>query len=127
MTVLSICIFFSATIPLVTISTAFFFLLRHLVDCLNLLNVNRKEIDSQGNMIEAATNTAFFIVVSYQCCMMAFFSANGLQEEAFVCTFMFIFSIFYIVLTYTYVNDIESGDKDCREWLEEIQDQDAKF
>ena len=111
---LAICIFFSATIPLVSIATAFFCLLRHLVDCFNLLNVNRKEIDSQGSMIEAATNTAFFMVVSYQCCMMAYFSTNNLQAEAFVCTFMFIFSIFYIVLTYTYVNDIESGDKDCR-------------
>mmetsp|Transcript_1060 Transcript_1060/g.1619 ORF Transcript_1060/g.1619 Transcript_1060/m.1619 type:complete len:298 (-) Transcript_1060:988-1881(-) len=46
LTVLAICIFFSATIPLVTLATALFCLLRHLVDCLNLLNINRKEIDS---------------------------------------------------------------------------------
>ena len=74
LTVLAICIFFSATIPLVTIATAFFCMIRHAVDCLNLLNVNRKEIDSQGELIETATNIAFFIVVSYQVCMMAFFS-----------------------------------------------------
>ena len=45
-------------------------------------NVNRKEIDSQGELIETATNTAFFIVVSYQVCMMAFFSIKQLQAEA---------------------------------------------
>ena len=65
MTVLAICVFFSATIPLVSIATAFFCMLRHVVDCLNLLNVNRKEIDSSGALIEAATNTAFYIIVSY--------------------------------------------------------------
>ena len=107
LTVLAICIFFSSTIPLVTIATAFFCMLRHLVDCFNLLNVNRKEIDSHGQLIEAATNTAFFIIVSYQMCMMAFFSIKELQAEAFVCTFIFIGSIFYIVLKYKYVNDIQ--------------------
>ena len=45
-TVFSICIFFSATIPLVTLATLFFIYLKHSVDCLNLLNVNRMEIDS---------------------------------------------------------------------------------
>ena len=69
----AICIFFSATIPMVTIATAFFCMMRHIVDCLNLLNVNRKEIDSQGELIEAATNTALLVTVSYQICMMAFF------------------------------------------------------
>ena len=75
LTVFAICIFFSATIPLVTLATAVFCLLRHLVDCLNLLNVNRKEIDSQGDLIEAATNAAMLVTVSYQICMMAFFQA----------------------------------------------------
>ena len=32
--------------------------------------------------------------------MMAFFSANELQSEAFVRTCLFIVSIFYIVLSY---------------------------
>ena len=92
-------------------------MIRHIVDCLNLLNVNRKEIDSQGQLIETATNTAFFIVVSYQVCMMAFFSVNELQAEAFVCTFLFIASTFFIVLRYKEVNEIDSEDKDAREWL----------
>ena len=127
LTVLAICIFFSATIPLVPVATAFFCLVRHVVDCLNLLNVNRKEIDSQGELIEAATNTALFVIVFYQVCMMAYFQTKGLQAEAFVCTFLFIFSIFQIVLTYHNVNDIESGDKDCRKWLAEIQQNDAQF
>ena len=125
LTVLAICIFFSATIPLVTVATAFFCLLRHLVDCLNLLNVNRKEIDSQGDLIEAATNTMLFIIVMYQVCMMAYFQTQNLQAEAFVSTFLFIFSTFYIVLGYTNVNDGEGGDRDSREWLKEVQQHDS--
>ena len=58
---------------------------------------------------------------------MAFFSIKELQAEAFVCTFLFIFSIFYIVLTYQYCNDIDSGDKDGRQWLESVQENDIQF
>lgn len=107
-----------------TIATAFFCLLRHIVDCLNLLNVNRKEIDSQGALTETATNTAFVLIVSYQVCMMAFFSVNNLQSEALVCTILFIISIFYIVLSYKNVHEIESTGETTRNWLLEIQDDD---
>ena len=97
------------------------------MDCLNLLNVNRKEIDSQGDLIDAATNTAFFIVVSYQVCMMAFFSIKDLQAEAFVCTFVFIISVFWIVLSYKPVNELDNDVKDTREWLEGAQQNDAQL
>lgn len=40
---------------------------------------------------------------------------------------MFIASIFYIVLGYKQVNDVDSEDKDAREWLEEVQNDDVKF
>ena len=127
LTVLAICIFFSATIPLVTIATAFFCLLRHVVDCLNLLHVHRKEIDSQGALIEAATNTGFFIVMSYQVCMMAFFSIKDLKAEAACCTFIFIISIFYIILNYKYVNVMDNSVVDTSQWIKEVQNDDAKF
>jgi hypothetical protein len=64
-TIFSICIFFSAVIPMVTGATLVYVYLKHVVDCLNLLNVNRMEIDSQGALIEAATNTAFIMIVCY--------------------------------------------------------------
>ena len=52
---------------------------------------------------------------------MAFFSIKNLQAEAFVCTFLFIASTFYIVLRYKQVNDVDSEDKDAREWLAQVQ------
>ena len=59
---------------------------------------------------------------------MAFFSIKNLQAEAFVCTFLFIASTFYIVLRYKQVNDVDSEDKDAREWLAQVQaGDDAKF
>ena len=64
-TIFAICIFFSATIPLVTGATLVYIYLKHVVDCLNLLNVNRMEIDSQGSLIDAATNSALMVIVLY--------------------------------------------------------------
>ena len=45
-TIFSIFIFFSATIPLVNLATVVYIYLKHIIDCLNILNVNRMEIDS---------------------------------------------------------------------------------
>lgn len=59
--------------------------------------------------------------------MMAFFSIKNLKAEAFVCTFIFIISIFYIILSYKYVNDVDSSDKDAQDWLKEVSEDDAKF
>lgn len=65
LTVFGICIFFSSQVPLITIASGFFVILRHGVDCLNLITVYRKEIDSQGRLIEIATNTALIYVIGY--------------------------------------------------------------
>ena len=61
----AIFIFFSSTVPLLTLVTAFYAFVRHVVDCLNMITVYRKEIDSQGRLIDAATNTAFVFVLGY--------------------------------------------------------------
>ena len=59
--------------------------------------------------------------------MMAYFSIKGLNSEAFICTLVFIFSIFYIVLSYINVNDIDGNDKECREWLADLRQNDTQF
>ena len=59
---------------------------------------------------------------------MAFFSIKQLQAEAFVCTFIFIVSIFVIVLRYKQVNDVDSEDKNAKEWLLHLEkNDDAQF
>ena len=45
-TIFSIFVFFSATIPLVNLATVIYIYIKHFIDCLNILNVNRMEIDS---------------------------------------------------------------------------------
>jgi hypothetical protein len=62
-------------------------------------------------LIEVVTNTALTVVVVYQICMMAFFYINEREEEALVCTFVFIMSIFYTVVSYEKVNDITAHDR----------------
>ena len=121
MAIFSICVFFSATVPLVSVATAFFCLVRHWLDCLNLLNVNRKEIDSQGALIDIATNTALIIIVCYQICMMAFFSMKDLNDEASVCTVIFLISILYIVFGYVHVNAAQSHEEE-KEQFEKLQE-----
>ena len=65
LTIFGICIFFSSTVPMVSLASAVYMGLKHLVDSLNLLTVHRKEIDSQGNLIDITTNSALVFVVLY--------------------------------------------------------------
>lgn len=46
LTIFGICIFFSSTVPLVSLASAFYVGMKHFVDALNLITVHRKEIDS---------------------------------------------------------------------------------
>ena len=45
-----------------------------------------------------------------------------------MCTFIFIVSIFVIVLRYKQVNDVDSEDKNAKEWLLHLEkNDDAQF
>lgn len=63
--VFAIFIFFSATVPLITLACAFYAFIRHAVDSLNMITLFRKEIDSQCQLIEIVTNTGLIITLSY--------------------------------------------------------------
>jgi len=104
LTIFGICIFFSNTVPLVSLASAFYVGLKHLVDGLNLITVHRKEIDSQGQLIDATTNSALVFVVLYQLSMIAFFVISEKPLEALICSLIFVISILYLVTTYPSVN-----------------------
>ena len=91
---------------MVSVVSAFYAFVRHGTDSLNLITVFRREIDSQGMLIEMATNTALSFVVLYQVCMMAFFVIKERENEALVCTVIFIVSIAYIVASYERINNL---------------------
>jgi len=65
MTIFTICIFYSPTIPLISLAGAIFVYLRHVVDGYNLLTYYRREIESNGKMIDYTTNTALSVVILY--------------------------------------------------------------
>ena len=104
MTILAISIFFSPNMPLITLAATFFFGVRHLVDLLNLLTVYRKELESQGNMIEIAMNSCIVIVVAYQIGMIMFAHFNNLPLCSLVCTMILLFTVFYVAATSKPVN-----------------------
>ena len=64
-TAFAIGLFFSSTVPLVTIASFMFIYMRHKVDCLNLLTYYRKEIDSNGKIISLTTNTILILILFY--------------------------------------------------------------
>jgi hypothetical protein len=112
MTVFSISLVFSSTVPLVTIAGCFFFFLRHIVDCFQLLTYFRKEIDSSGRLISTVTNTALVLVILYQLSMMAFFTIKKKDMEAMIVCFILVISTLYAVGSYEEVFDLSKIEKD---------------
>ena len=96
--------------PLLTLATAFFMATRHAVDLLNLLTVFRKEVDSQGSLINVTTNTVLLYITMYQVCMVFYFWVKGCEEQAVCCTFIFIVSAFFVAVMYKPVNDPRVGE-----------------
>lgn len=111
MAIFSICIFYSATVPLLSIACVVYAFLRYSVDSLNLITVYRKEIDSQGKLISAVTNTVLFLVIVYQVCMAAFLIVKGKEQEASCCGVILVVSILYIILGGQPIDDFESEAK----------------
>lgn len=77
MTIFLICIFYSPTIPMISVAAGIFVYLRHIVDGYNLLTYYRREIESSGKMIDYTTNTALIVVISYQICMTTYFAIQN--------------------------------------------------
>jgi hypothetical protein len=50
------------------------------------------------------------MVVTYQVCMMAFLTIKDKNDEALICTLIFIVSVIYIVVGYEKVNDAGEYD-----------------
>jgi hypothetical protein len=70
-----------------------------------LITVYRKEIDSQGNLISAVTNTVLILVVFYQVCMAAFLAIKQCDSESITIVALLVCQIIYIVVGYEKVND----------------------
>ena len=111
MTVLAISLMFSGTVPIVTVAGCFFFLLRHLVDCFQLLTYFRREIDSSGKLISTVTNNALLLVILYQMCMMAFFIIKNRPLEALTILLFLVFSTIFTVISYEEVYDLSKIDE----------------
>ena len=43
---------FSSTVPLICVGGLYFFLIKHLIDVINLLTVNKQEMDSCGELVK---------------------------------------------------------------------------
>lgn len=106
LTVFSIALIFSSTVPIVTLAAFLFLGLRHVVDCLQLLTYFRREIDSSGRLISTVTNTALLFVILYQMCMMAFFYIKRRPTEAMVTLLILVGSTLFTVVSYEEVYDL---------------------
>ena len=81
-TTIAIVTIFSSTIPLVTVSGIFFFLVRHFVDGYNLLTVHKKEIESSQGLVTRVLFALHCCVLLYQLAMIGFFMIHGRYYES---------------------------------------------
>ena len=106
MTVFMITLFLMYQVPILTLAALFFFTTRFAVDLLNLLTVFKKEIDSQGKLIEMVTSTAYGYVVFYQICMVLFLTQSKSLDEAVLVTVILVVTVAYISVKGGKINDL---------------------
>jgi hypothetical protein len=113
LSIFSITIFLSSTVPLISVAAFFYLCCRHVTDSVNLLTVFRKEIDSSGRLIETATNAALWFVMVFQVFMMAFFVLTDQLNEAMACVLILVVSTLYIVASYEKVYGLLIHDEEA--------------
>lgn len=110
-TFFSICILYSATVPLLSVACMVYALIRHAVDALNMITVFRKEIDSQGRLITTVTNTVVLTLLLYQVSFIAFLVLNQRHMESKVCVVVFVLTLVFLFAFHTDVTKPGSFEK----------------
>ena len=75
---------FSTTVPAVSMSGFFLFLLRLICDCYELISAHRKEMDSGGNLINKVIMCCCFGGIFFQVLILAYYSVNKLKYNVFI-------------------------------------------
>jgi hypothetical protein len=77
LTVYSIGLIFSSTVPFICLATLYFLYSRHVVDFINLLTVHGSEIESAGNLINYVFKFNILPILFYHISMISFFLIQG--------------------------------------------------
>jgi len=107
LTIYTIFLVFSTTIPFICPTALYFFVLKHISDGICLLTVHRQEIDSSGNIINKILNYSWIPVVIYNSAMISFFLVNSKYVPAIITSVLLITSILYSYFFHSkYIFDI---------------------
>ena len=111
MTIFTICIFFAPNVPLIPLAASVFLYIKMSIDGYNLLTYYRREIESNGKIIDFVTNTALIVVILYQICMTAYFCVHYRENETIACCILFLLSVFYAAITHESVLDLSKMEE----------------
>lgn len=95
LTIYTISLVFSTTIPFISAAALYFFSVRHISDGISLLSVHRQEIDSSGNIINKILNYSWIPVAIYQSGMISLFLVNRQYSPAIVTSILLVISMVY--------------------------------
>lgn len=83
MTIFSIILLYSSTVPIITLFGAMYLFIKHGVDCFNIITMHKKELESKSEMLSYILFTGQVILVMYQICLLVFLSLNDNNLPAF--------------------------------------------
>ena len=90
---LIIVLVFSTTVPIISLSGIFFFLLRVISDGFELISAHRKEIDSGGELINRVVFCCCLGGLFFQVLMLAYYSVKKLKYNVFMMATLIVGSI----------------------------------
>ena len=107
MTIFSIILIYSSTVPIITLAGALFLFLKHGVDSFNIITWHRKELESKSEVLNHIIFTGQIILVLYQSAVLVFFSMNDKHVQSFLIAITLIITILVIILTNEHVFEPE--------------------
>jgi len=97
--IFSIVIVFAPSVPMVSIVAIPYFVLKHAVDCFNLLTVHKKEIESTGGLFHRLLLLVQLPLYLLQTTTLCSLIQQNNQAPAFALLFLFTLTLFYTLIT----------------------------
>jgi hypothetical protein len=100
LTIYSVGLIFSSTVPFICLATLYFLYSRHVVDFINLLTVHGSETESAGNLINNVLKYNILPILLYHISMTSFFLVKGKFIPAIVVIVIMVLSIVFWVFKF---------------------------
>jgi len=123
---LIIVLVFSTTVPVISVSGLIFFLCRGVCDTWTLISCHRKEVESNGKLVDKVISFCCFGGVVFEILIIIYYSVSKLKFNVIIMVFVLMGSVF-MIWRIEGVKIVKEREEEMKEEVEEIKEWERNY